>query len=326
MCRLISLLLLIVPCASWSPGAPAQTYPAKPVRLVVGFAAGGGTDIVARIVAQKMSASLGQPVIVENRGGAAGAIAIERVVGSPPDGYTLLMMAATIAVLPAMRSDLPYDIEKALAPVSLVATGPGVLAVHPSVPVKNVKELIALARAKPGVLNYASSGAGSSTHLKAELFKSMAKVNIVNVPYKGTSELAIATASGEVDMSFPSLTAAMPLMAARKIKVLAVTSGKRTPLAPELPTVSETGLPGYEHMGWYGMFAPGAVPREIVARVNASVAGAMSAPDMKAVLAKDGFEPKVNTPEQFATFMRSEIAQNAKLIRISGAKTGQAEN
>ena len=316
---LLALLGLCVAC--WSPEAPTQAYPAKPVRLIVGFAAGGGTDIVARIVAQKMSQSLGQNVIVENRGGAAGAIAIERVITSPPDGYTLLMMAATIAVLPAMRSDLSYDIEKALAPVSLVATGPGVLAVHPSVPARNVRELIALARSRPGTLNYASSGAGSSTHLKAELFKTMAKVEIVNVPYKGTSELAIATASGEVDMSFPSLTAALPMMAAKKVRVLAVTSAKRTPLAPELPTVAETGLPGYEHMGWYGMFAPGAVPRDIVGRINAAVANAMSAPDMKAVLAKDGFEPKVNSPEQFAAFMHSEIVQNAKLIRASGAKS-----
>ena len=300
--------------------SPSSAYPSKPVRLVVGFAAGGGTDLVARIVAQKLSLSLGQNVIVENRGGAAGTLAIERVVASAPDGYTLLMMAATIAVLPAMRADLPYDIERALAPVSLVATGPGVLAVHPSVPVRNVKELITLARAKPGMLNYASSGAGSSTHLKAELFKSMAKVNIVNVPYKGTSELAIATAAGEVDMSFPSLTAAMPLMGVRKIKVLAVTSAVRTLLAPELPTVSETGLPGYEHMGWYGMFAPGAVSKDIINRVNAAIASAMNAPEMKSMLAKDGFEPKVNSPEQFAVFMRNEIAQNVKLIKVSGAK------
>lgn len=300
--------------------AAAQTYPAKPVRLVVGFAAGGGTDLVARIVAQKMAQGLGQNVIVENRGGAAGAIAIERVAGSPPDGYTILMMPATVAVLPAVRADLPFDIERALAPVSLVATGPGILAVHPSVPVRNAKELIALARAKPGVLNYGSSGVGSSTHLKAELFRTMAKVSIVMVPYKGTAELAVATASGEVDMTFPSLTAALPLMGAKKIRALGVTSAKRTQLAPELPTVAETGLPGYEHMGWYGMFAPAAVPKEIVARLNAAVAGAMNAPEMKEVLAKDGFEPKVSSPGEFAAFLRAEIAQNVKLIKAGGVR------
>ena len=219
-----------------------------------------------------------------------------------------------------MRADLPYDIERALAPISLVATGPGILAVHPSVPVRNARELIALARAKPGVLNYGSSGVGASTHLKAELFKTMAKVSIVMVPYKGTAELAVATASGEVDLSFPSLTAALPMMGAKKIKALGVTSAKRTLLAPELPTVSETGLPGYEHMGWYGMFAPAAVPKDIVARLNAAVANAMNAPEMKDVLAKDGFEPKVSSPQQFAAFMRVEIAQNAKLIQASGVR------
>ena len=300
--------------------AVAQTYPTKPVRLVVGFAAGGGTDLVARLVAQRMGQSLGQTFVIENRPGAAGAIAIERVIAAPPDGYTMLMMPATIAVLPAVRSDLPFDIERALAPISLVATGPGILAVHPSVPVRNVKELIALARAKPGVLNYGSSGVGASTHLKAELFKSMAQVNIVMVPYKGTSELAVATASGEVDMSFPSLTAALPLMAARKVKALGVTSATRTALAPGLPTVSETGLPGYEHMGWYGMFAPAGVPPEVITRLNEAIAAAVSAPQMKDVLAKDGFEPKVSTPREFAAFMRREIAQNLKLMRASGVK------
>jgi tripartite-type tricarboxylate transporter receptor subunit TctC len=230
------------------------------------------------------------------------------------------MMPATIAVLPAVRSDLPFDVERSLSPVSLLATGPGILAVHPSVPVRNAKELIALARAKPGVLNYGSSGVGASTHLKAELFKSMAKLNIVMVPYKGTSELAVATASGEVDMSFPSLTSALPLMAARKVKALGVTSATRTPLAPELPTVSETGLPGYEHMGWYGMFAPAGVSGEVIARLNGAIAAAVNAPGMKEVLAKDGFEPKTSTPEQFAAFMRREIAQNLKLIKASGVK------
>lgn len=312
--------LTLALAAAGATVAHAQSYPTKPVRMVVGFVAGGATDVAARAVAQRLSQSLGQGVVVENRGGAAGAIAIERVVTSPPDGYSLLLMPATIAVLPVMRSNLPFDIVRDLVPISLVASGPGVLVVHPNVPVRNVKDLISLARAKPGVLNFASSGVGASTHLKGELFKSMAKVNIVHVPYKGSAELVIATASGQVDLSFPSLTAALPLMNAGRLKVLAVTSAKRASMAPDLPTIAESGLPGYDHTSWYGVFAPAGVPREIIARLNSAIAKAMNARDIREMLARDGLEPLVNTSEAFAALVRTEIAQNAKLIKASGAK------
>jgi tripartite-type tricarboxylate transporter receptor subunit TctC len=300
------------------PPAYAQTYPAKPVRMIVGFAAGGATDTTARLVAQRLSDQLGRPVVVENRTGAGATIATERVATSAPDGYTLLMMAAADTVQPALRLKLPYDLERDFSPVSLVASGSFVLVVHRLVPARNVKELIALARAQPGKLTYGSSAVGSTPHLAGELFRLTSKVNIVHVPYKGASEFVIAAAGGQIDMGFPSITPALPLLETGKLKALAVTSVKRSALLPQVPTVSESGLPGYEVSTWYGVTAPAGVPKEIVSRLNAVIGKAVNAPEMKEALNKQGLEPRTSTPEQFAAFVKTEIAQNAKLIKAAG--------
>jgi tripartite-type tricarboxylate transporter receptor subunit TctC len=230
------------------------------------------------------------------------------------------MISASDAVLPVLRAKLPYDFERDLAPVSLVTSSPYVLVVHPSVPARNVKELIALARSQPGRLNNGSSGIGSLAHLFGELINVMADVKIVHVPYKGAAEASIAVATGQIEMSLPSITGALPLLEVGKIKALAVTSGKRSSLMPALPTIAESALPGYDRTGWYGMLASAAVPREIIARLNSEIAKAVAHPDLRRALNKQGLEPQTNTPEQFAAFIHSEIAENAKLIKLAGVK------
>ncbi len=318
-CLILSRALFAA-CVAWAAlDSPAQSYPVKPVRLLVGFAPGGSTDVTARAVAQKMGESLGQNVIVENRAGASGALATERVATSAPDGYTLLMMSVSDTVLPALRT-LPYNLERDLAPVSLVTILPLVLVVHPSVPARNVNDLIALARSKPGKLDYGSSGVGSASHLPGELFNLLAKVNIVHVPFKGGSESVIAAASGEVAMSYASIAAVMPLVERGKLRALAVTSAKRASSAPSIPAFAES-LPGYECSGWNGIMAPAAVPKNIVARLNAAVVKVVNAPEMKEWLGRQGFEAQTNTPAEFAAFIRRELAQNAKLVSSTGARS-----
>ena len=298
----------------------AQAYPMKPVRMLVGYAPGGGTDVTARMVAQKLSDPLGQPVVVENRTGAAATIAAERVATSPADGYTLLMMAAADSAQPALRK-LPYDLERDLAPVSLVVTGPAyVLVIHPSVPARNVQALSALARSKPGQLNYASSGIGSQAHLAGELFKSMAKVNLLHVPFKIITEVTLAVVNGDVFMGFPSVPAALPLLETGKLRALAVTSAKRTSVMPSIPSLDESGFPGYDRSGWYGVLGPAAVPKAIIAQLNAAIATVVNTADMKQAFSKQGLEAHTNTPEQFAALIRAEVVQSANLIKLAGVK------
>lgn len=311
----------IAACASLSVfDAIGQGYPVKPIRIVVGFSAGGGTDITARRIGQKLSEHLGQPVIVENRTGAGGTIATERVATSPADGYTLLLVTAADVIQPALRAKLPYDLERDLAPVSLVAIAPFVLVIHPSVPAHNVKELIALARLQPGKLSYGSSGVGSSAHLMHELFNLMAKVNTVHVPYKGASEILVATAAGHIDMSFNAVATALPFVKIGKVKPLAATTAKRALLLPSLPTLDESGLPGYDRYGWYGVLVPAGVSRDIIARLNAVIGKAVNTDEMKDSFNSDGLEPQTSTREQFAAHIHREIAQNAKLIKLIGLK------
>ena len=311
----------IAVCATLSVfESSAQSYPVKPIRIIVGFGAGGAGDTIARIVAQKLSETLSQPAVVENRTGAGGTIATERVATSPADGYTLLIVVAPDAIQPALRPKLPYDLDRDFAPVSLVAIGAYVLVVHPSVPARNVKELIALARARPGKLNYGSSGVGSSAHFACELLNSMAKVNIAHVPYKGSSEAAIAVAAGQIDMGMPSTAPALPLLEAGKLRALAVTSAKRASLLPAIPTLDESGVPGYDRTGWYGVSAPAGVPKDIIARLNAVIGNVINTPEMKETFNKQGLEPQTGTPEQFAALIHSEIAQNAKLVKLIGLK------
>jgi tripartite-type tricarboxylate transporter receptor subunit TctC len=312
-------LLAIVVLAGFPATRPlAQSYPVKPIRMVVGFAAGGSVDVTGRIVAQKLAEQLGQQVIVENRTGAGGAIANERVAASPPDGYTLLMVSTSATIVPALNPKLPYDLERDLAPVSFLSIGPLVLVVHPSIPARSVKELIALIRSQPGKLNYGSSGIGSTAHLPGELLKLMAKVNIVHVPYKGGAESVVALAAGQLALSFPSITAAQPLIDVGKLCPLAVTSIKRSSLMPAVPTLDEAGVPGYEFSNWNGFSAPAGLPKDILMRLNAA-AKAIDTPDTREAFAKQGFDLRTSTPEEFAAFIRPELVQNAKLIKLSGA-------
>ena len=300
--------------------ALAQTYPAKPIRLVVGYTTGGPTDTTARMVAQKLSELVGQPVIVENRAGASGTLGKERVASSPPDGYTLLVMSSGDAIVQALFAKAPRDLELAFAPVSLAATGTYVLIVHPSVPARNVKELIALARANPDKLTYGSSGVGSSVHLAGELLNVKANLKIVHVPYKSSADSARATASGEVGLSFPGIPGALPFLYAKKIRALAVTSKKRVAMMAETPTLNESGVPGYDRYGWYGVLAPAGTPKEVIARLNAAMSEVINVADMKAALNLQGLEPQTTTPEQFGAFIQSDIMENAKLIKLIGLK------
>jgi tripartite-type tricarboxylate transporter receptor subunit TctC len=319
--RHVWLFPVAVACVTLSiPEASAQTYPVKPVHMVVGYPPGGAVDFTARLFAQKLSDSLGQPVIVENRPGSSTAIATDRVAKAPADGYTLLLIPTSAAVQSALRKDLPYDLERDLAPVLLLSIGPYVLVAHPSVPANNVKELIALARAKPGTLNYGSAGLGSANHLAGALFGLMANVNIVHVPYKGTGEAAIGAASGQAPLSFLSVAGALPLLENRKLKALAVTSVKRAALLPSLPTVSEAGLPGYDYVPWYGVSTTAGVPKEIITRLNTLLGKIALMPEVKDALNKQGFEPQPGAPDEFAAVIHREIERTVKLIRLTGLK------
>jgi tripartite-type tricarboxylate transporter receptor subunit TctC len=312
---------VLVACAALvCASAGAQTYPVKPVRVLVGFAAGGGTDTAARMVATELSKSLGQPVVVENRPGSGGIIATETVARAAPDGYTLLMMAAADSIQPAMRQKMPYELPKDFSPISLVVSGAFVLVIHPSVPAKNIRELIAVARAQPGKLNYATSGIGSSAHMAAELMNSLARVKTVHVPYKGVSQAVVGVASGEADFVFASVTAAQALIDAGRLRAIAMSTAKRSALMPNMPTLHEGGVAGYDRTGWYGMMGPAGMPRDIVSRLNAAVVKAVNTPEMKAAFFKQGLESDTNTPEQFTEMIRREVEQNVKLARAAGIR------
>jgi len=300
--------------------AAAQAYPNKPLRIITGFVPGGSSDVIARLVAQKLTETLGQSVVVENRPGASTAIAAERVAASPPDGYTLLLVAASTTIQSALRKNLPYDLERGFAHVSLVAIGPFVLVVHPSLPARSVNELIALARSQPGKLNYGSPGVGSVNHLTGELFRLGAKVDIVHVPYKGSAESSVANAAGEIALSFPSIPAALPLLEARRLRALAVTSINRVPVLPAVPTLDEAALPGFNYAGALGLSVPAAVPREIVTQLNAAIVKVVNTAEMREAIGKQGFEAQASTPEQFAALIQNDLVKLSKLIEITGMK------
>jgi tripartite-type tricarboxylate transporter receptor subunit TctC len=298
----------------------AQSFPVKQVRVVVPFPAGGPTDIVTRAMAQKMTESFGQAVVVENRAGAGGVLGTEFVARSAPDGYTLLM--GTIGGLAVSMSLLPnrsFDTLRDFAPITQAVNVTNILVTHPSVPAKTVKELLALARARPGKLNYASSGNGTVTHLAGELLKHRGGVNIVHVPYKGGAPALTALVSGETDMSFENALLIVPQIKAGKVRALAVTGAKRSPLLPELPTIGET-LPGYAASGWYGLVAPAATPKDAQARLNSAAVQALRAPDVAARLTGQGAEPVGSSAPEFAAFIRSEIDKWASLVRVANLK------
>lgn len=299
---------------------PAQAYPAKPLRVIVGVSSGSGADVTARSVAQRLPELLGQSVLVENRPGASGAIAGEFVARSPADGYLLLLATAADTVQPALRPNLPYDLVRDFAPVSMLSIGPLLLVVNASLPVNNVAELIALARAHPGKLSFGSTGVGTMTHLAGELFRFKAKINLQHVPYKGGAESAVATASGHIEMTFPSIPAALPLMGAKKLRALAISGEKRVSIMPSVATFNELGLTGYDRSSWYGILAPAGTPQDAVARLNAAITRVLATPQMKEAMNRDGTEPWPTTPDQFAAFIARELSQNAELIRATGIK------
>ena len=298
-----------------------QAYPAKPVRVVIAFATGGTTDILGRIYAQKISAATGQPFVVDNRTGAGGTIGTEAVVRSAPDGYTINFgSTSSLAVSPNLYPKLAYDLMRDVAPVIQVATASIMLAAHPSVPVKNMRELIALARARPGQLNYASSGSGSSLHLCGEYLKYLAKIDLVHVPYKGAGAALPDLIAGQVQLLFSDMAPFVPYVKTGRLRVLAVSTAHRSKLYPDYPTIAEAGVPGYDLAGWYGVVVPVATPRPIVDRLHAEFSKAMRAPDIAERYATLGVEPVDSTPEQFAAYMRTELVKWGDIIKLSGTK------
>jgi tripartite-type tricarboxylate transporter receptor subunit TctC len=294
----------------------AQGYPRKPLRLIVPFAPGGGNDTVARAIAQNLGASLGQPVIVENRAGAGGAVGAELAARSPPDGYTLFLGGVgSHAVNPNLHAKLPYDPVKDFSPISLIASAPSVLVVHPSVPAGSIAEFTALAKAHPGKLNYASNGNGSSAQLAAVLYESMAGVAMVHVPYKGLAPALVDLLSGEVQAMFSSVVAIVPHIRAGRLRALAVTGRRRSPLLPAVPTLAESGLPGYEAGSWYGMLAPAGTPPPVIGRLHDAIVRALAQPEVRERLAAEGAEVIGSTPVEFAAYIAAELARVGKLLR-----------
>lgn len=298
----------------------AQDYPAKPVRIVVPLAPGGSTDLLARLIGAKLAELWAQPVIVENRGGGGTTIGTEVVARSAPDGYTLLMVTSAFAVNFSLFQKVPYKFSD-FVPLSDVAQTPNVLAVHPSVPARNVKELIALLRARPGELTYSSGGVGGSTHLAGELFKLLAKVDMVHVPYKGGSPAVTDLVGGQVTMTFANLTTVLPFAKAGRLRALAVTSATRSPALPDMPTMAEAGVPGFEAATWNGLLAPAGTPKEIVARLNADIVKVLQMPDTRDKLAANALEPIGDSSAAFGAHISAEIARWAKVVKAARLKT-----
>jgi tripartite-type tricarboxylate transporter receptor subunit TctC len=299
--------------------AAAQAYPAKPIHLVVGYAAGGSTDSVARLLGQKLAEELGQPVVVENKPGAGATIASDYVAKSAPDGYTLFMSTIANTINTTLYKRLSFDFERDFAPVSLVATVPNVLVVNPDVPAKTVKEFIALAKSKPGEINFGSSGSGSSVHLSGELFNMVAGVKLTHVPYKGSAPAAVDLMSGQIQAMFDNLSTALPFIKAGKLRALAVTSAERSPAAPDIPTMAEAGLPECEVLSWFALVAPAKTPKDIVDRLNAATVKALADPAVKQQFAALGADPVSSTPAVLADLIKSETAKWAKVVKASGA-------
>ena len=315
-----STIALAVLAAIAALPAAAQTYPNRPIRLVVPSSPGGGTDITGRIVANKLSEQLGQQVVVDNRAGAGTIIGIEIAAKAPPDGYTLLMGLSTLAINPSMYAKLPYDALRDLAPISLAVLSPNILTVHPSVPAKTVKEFIALAKAKPGTITFGSAGQATSPHLSGELLKVLAKIDIVHVPFKGSGQSVISSISGEIAANFPSVPTAIPDIKAGTLRGLGVTMAKRTAALPDVPSIAEAGVPGYEATQWFGMLAPAGTPRPIIDRLNHEMVKLLKSPEVRDRLIADGTDPAPTTPEEFGAYIKSETEKWTKVIKAAGIK------
>jgi tripartite-type tricarboxylate transporter receptor subunit TctC len=315
--RLVALLLI----ASFTAGASlGQDYPSKPVRIVVPFAPGGSTDVLARLVGQKLGERWGQPFLVENRAGAGGNIGADQIAKSAPDGYSLLLGGVPHAISASLYPKLPYDLARDLTAIAEIASFPSAIVLHPSLPAHSVTELIALARARPGQLSFGSAGVGSPNHLALELFKTMAGVSMTHVPYKGSGQLIGDLLAGQVQLASMGTPVALPHVQSGKLRAIAVTGAARSSLLPEVPTVSEAGLPGFEVTSWYGVFGPAGLPAGVVAKLNAEIGRAVTGPEVRERLAALGAEPSVKSPDQFSRYVREEIAKWAKVVKDSGAK------
>lgn len=300
--------------------AHAQTYPSKQVRFVVGFPAGGATDVVARAISQNLSEALGHPVVVDNRAGAASNIAAELVATSPKDGHTIFLGTVSLAINPSLYKKLPYNALKDFTAVSQVTDTPFMFVTHPSLPVRNVKEFVALARARPGQLNYGSAGNGSGGHLFTAMFGSMAGVNLAHVPYRGASYATTSVLSGETIFMFDNIVTTLPLAKAGKLHALAVTTAKRSRVAEDIPTLAQAGVPGYDANAWFGVFAPAGTPDAVIARLQSEISKIVKIPETRDRFLALGAEPVGSTPEQFAAFYRAEVLKWAKVVKDSGAQ------
>jgi tripartite-type tricarboxylate transporter receptor subunit TctC len=300
--------------------SPSSPYPAKPIRIIVPQSAGGSTDLAARVVTQRLGDALGQPIVVDNRPGAGSLNGTETVAKAPPDGYTLLAVAASFTINPSLHQRLPFDPVRDFTPITRFAALPHILVVHPSLPVKSVKELVALAKAKPGGLNYASSGVATSTHLAAELFKHTTGTDMVQVPFKGGAPGMVGLLSGQVQLYFATISTALPHVKTGKIRALAVTTAKRSIVAPEFPTIAEAGVGGYEHASWIGLLAPAGTPAPVVTRLNAESIKVVNAPEVKTLLLRDGLESVGDSPQEFAAVVKQEVSKWMTVVKAAGIK------
>lgn len=313
------LMLLAIPVPALAQGGAA--YPTKPIRLLVGVPPGGTTDLVARLVGDQLGRQLGQPIVIENRGGAGGNIAAEAVAKSPADGYTLFLgPVGTMAINPSVYAKMPFDTMRDFAPISQLTSLPIVMVVHPSVPAKNLQEFIAFAKAKPGQASFASGGNGTQTHLAGELLKSMTGIEMIHVPYKGTAPAMVDLLGGRVSAMFDQIATALPHVQSGKLVAIGVTTAKRSAVAPNIPTIAESGLPGFEVATWHGLFAPAGTPREIIAKLNVEVVKALNAPELVEKFKANGVDPVSSTPEQFGAFVQAELTRWNGAVKAAGLK------
>jgi tripartite-type tricarboxylate transporter receptor subunit TctC len=299
--------------------ASPAAFPTHPIRLIVPYAPGGGADTLARGIAQKLSETLGYSIVIDNRGGGGTILGSDLAAKSAPDGYTIILVASTHAVMSSLHKKLPYDPIKDFAPIVRVASAPNILVLHPSIAAGSVKELVELARSRPGQLVYASSGNGGGSHLAMELLRSMAHIELVHVPYKGTGPAMIDLLSGQAKLMFGGMIGTLTHVRSGRLKALAVSSSKRSPVVPELPTIAEAAFPGYEAATWYGVLAPAGTPVPIVRKLNAEIAATLNHPDLKQRMSSQGADPAPTSPEEFAAYIKSEVAKWAKVVKESGA-------
>lgn len=316
--KLVAICALLA--AAFATAAPAQTYPSRPIRFIVPFPFGGGNDIVGRIVAQKLADALGQSVVVDNRGGAGGTLGTDLTAKSPPDGHTMLINNISLAVNATLIPKLPYDTLKDLAPVTMAGRQPNIVVVHPSLPVKSVRELLALAKAKPRHINYGSGGVGTASHLATELLQLMSRIEMVHVPYKGLGPALTDLMGGQIQLIISTMASALPQVKAGKLRPLAVTTAQRSSFFPEVPTMDEAGVAGYEFNTWYGLLVPAKTPRPVIERLNKALSGVLNSAAVKEQFGVQGVEPAPSTPEEFSAYLAAEVKKWAKVIKASGAR------